>query len=42
MQLKRNPINPGFIKVDDTQNLYQLCEVSISNNEIILKILESA
>lgn len=42
MQANRFLSNPGFIEVEHTRNLYQLCEVSINHEEIILKILETA
>ena len=42
MESKRYPASPGFIEVENAQNLYQLCEVSLNHNEIILKILETA
>lgn len=42
MQANRLLSNPGFIEVENARNLYQLCEVSINQQEIILKILETA
>jgi len=42
MKSNRHPASTGFIMVENAQNLYQLCEVSINQNEIILKILEKA
>ena len=42
MKSNSYPTSQGFIKLENDQNLYQLCEVSIHKNEIILKILERA